>query len=110
MPELPLGQGWHSVVEVQPVRTIEGWPEDGAGAFVHVLAIAHDAPQYREMVAQELLLEGFTVLGWDEIKPFDLANNDWRGEEAATLHEHLCAEHPVQFSHFDTYSKDGLDG
>jgi len=28
MPELPLGHGWHCVVEVQPA--VDGWPDNGA--------------------------------------------------------------------------------
>jgi hypothetical protein len=110
MSELPLGQGWHALVEVQPVRPIDGWSEGAAGAFVHVLAIAHDPIHYREIVAAQLFDEGFGVIGWKEIKPFDLAINDWHAEEETALHDRLSANHPVQYSHFDTYPKEGLDG
>ena len=102
--------GWHSVVEVRLNRPRPDWAPDALGAFVHVLALAHGEIDFRERVAATLEADGFTVIGWDRILPFDRAVDDWKTEEASELHAYLCDAHPVQYSHFDTYPKDGLDG
>ena len=101
--------GYHAIVEVQPSRLLSDWPPLAAGAFVHTLAIASGEQHFKELVVRVFDSEGFTVIGWAEIMPFDLSVNDWHSEYAQELHDYLCPEYPVQFSKFDTYPREGLD-
>ena len=106
----PRACGWHSIVEVQPNGDLSDWPETAAGAFVHVIRLAASASHFKELAAAELYSEGFAVIGWNDVRSFDPEINDWHEEEAANLHERLSPAKPLQYSRFDTYPKEGLDG
>jgi hypothetical protein len=98
-----------SVVNVQPIPGEAHVLGDVAGAFVVTLAIAANDTDFKERVTREFENDGFVVIDWGEICSFDLATNDWDSDETRELHECLCAEHPVQYSRFDTYSRTGLN-
>ena len=77
---------------------------------MNVLALALDETHFREAVSEELYQDGFLIIDWGEVSPFNFAENDWHEDYMAELHAHLCEEHPVQYSEFHTYPKEGLDG
>ena len=96
------------MVNVQPVSEKAEWIGDVGGAFVFTLALAHTEQHFKELVASEFHDDGFAVIEWAEISPFDLSMN-WDTENARALREHLCSEHPVQYARFDSYPREGLD-
>ena len=96
-------------MNVQPVSREAEWIGDVAGAFVFTLALAHSEQQFKELVAAEFHSDGFAVLEWGKIIPFDRSTPEWPTEDGRILNEHLCPEHPVQYARFDSYPRDGLD-
>jgi hypothetical protein len=95
-------------VNVQPISEKAEWIGNAAGAFVFTLALAHSEEHFKELVAAEFHDDGFAVIEWGEIAPFDLSMN-WETQNAQLLREHLCPEYPVQYARFDSYPRQGLD-
>ena len=77
---------------------------------MNVLAIARSETHFREAVSEEFYREGFLIVEWGDVSPFNLAENDWHEDYMTELHAHFCEEYPVQYSEFNTYPKEGLDG
>jgi hypothetical protein len=102
-------QGFYSIVNVQPVNENAAWIGDVAGAFVFTMGIAASEEHFKELVAAEFHNDGFAVIEWEKITPFDLATTVFEAENARLLREHLCMENPVQYARFDSYPREGLD-
>ena len=95
---------WSGLAHVRPLPGQTGELNGGAGAYALVLALAHDAHEFGELVASEMESLGLFVAELDDVGPFVLHEDD--SESVRNCAARLSPEWPVQYEDFHTYPHD----
>ncbi len=101
--------GRYSLVEVQFSQAHDDFDPNHANATVLILALTSDKQDFKALVAHRLDEDGFLLVDWGSIEPFDPSVNDWTEETTRSAHDRLSGKWSVQYVTFHQIHKDGLD-
>lgn len=100
---------WIALVHIQPdepanPQWIKDFGNSSTGAFVHVLALAHDAASYREAVATDLAGNNWLATDFEDIESYlERSTNAPVAQELSDLVDELTATGEPQFATWHLY-------